>query len=106
MAEVTIGAKLGLAENIAFSISHTSNTARATVTVREDLMRSKSILVGRVVVGSCDDKVSNDTKGLMNARVLLEDGTYMLTDANGRWHADNIFLRHARGTARFRLTPS
>lgn len=90
VAEVTIGAKLGLAENIAFSISHTSNTARATVTVREDLMRSKSILVGRVVVGSCDDKVSNDTKGLMNARVLLEDGTYMLTDANGRWHADNI----------------
>ncbi|NOT15180.1 MAG: DUF11 domain-containing protein [Methylotenera sp.] len=90
VAEVTAGAKTGNAENIAFATSHPSNTGRASVTVREDLMRSKSILMGRVVVGSCDANVDNDTEGLANARVLLEDGTYMLTDTNGRWHADNI----------------
>lgn len=90
VAEVTAGTKTGNAENIAFATSHPSNTGRASVTVREDLMRSKSILMGRVVVGSCDTRVDNDTEGLVNARILLEDGTYMLTDTNGRWHTDNI----------------
>lgn len=91
VAGVSAGAKIGNAENIAFSgAGFSSNIGRVSVAVREDLMRSRSILVGRVVVGSCDDKVSNDSKGLANARVLLEDGTYLLTDEHGRWHADNI----------------
>jgi uncharacterized repeat protein (TIGR01451 family) len=91
VARVTAGAKTGKAENIAFSVgAHTSNTARASVIVREDLMRSRAILVGRVIIGSCDDSVTNDKDGLQNARIVLEDGTTILTDKDGRWHADNI----------------
>ena len=33
--------------------------------------------VGRVIVGSCDDRVDNDAKGLENARVLLGDGSFL-----------------------------
>jgi len=91
VAQVTAGAKTGKAENVAFSIgAHTSNTARAGVIVREDLMRSRAILMGRVIIGSCDNRVDNVEEGLQNAQIILEDGTTILTDKNGRWHADNI----------------
>jgi uncharacterized repeat protein (TIGR01451 family) len=91
VAEVTAAARAGTAENTAHATGgHTSNTARASVTVREDLMRSRAILIGRVVIGSCDDRVDNDDKGLAQARIALEDGTAILTDEHGRWHADNI----------------
>jgi uncharacterized repeat protein (TIGR01451 family) len=91
VAQVTAGAKTGKAENVAVSIgAHTSNTARASVIVREDLMRSRAILMGRVIIGSCDDRVDNDKDGLQNAQIILEDGTTILTDKDGHWHADNI----------------
>ncbi len=89
--EVTPGARTGTAENTAMAIgSTTSNTARASVLVREDLYRNKTILIGRVIEGSCDNKVANDDKGLENARIVLQDGTYVLTDKEGRWHIDNL----------------
>lgn len=89
--EVTPGARTGRAENTAAATGgFTSNTARASVLVREDLFRNKAILIGRVIEGSCDDKVDNDAKGLANARVVLQDGTYVLTDTEGRWHIDNL----------------
>jgi len=91
VALVGAGARPGKAENLAAATGgHTSNTARAAVTVREDLMRSRAILIGRVIIGSCDDRVDNDQRGLQNARIVLEDGTFILTDQEGRWHADNI----------------
>ena len=90
-AEVTVAARPGKAENVAFATGgHTSNTARASVIVREDLLRSRAILMGRVIVGACDDSVSNDENGLAQVRIVLEDGTAILTDEHGRWHADNI----------------
>ncbi len=89
--EVTPGAHTGMAENTAAATGgFNSNTARASVLVREDLFRNKAILIGRVIDGSCDDKVDHDAKGLANARVVLQDGTYVLTDKEGRWHIDNL----------------
>ena len=89
--EVTPGAHVGTAENTAAATGgFVSNTARASVLVREDLFRNKTILIGRVIDGSCDDKVDNDAKGLAGARVVLQDGSYILTDKEGRWHIDNL----------------
>ena len=92
VAEVTVGATTGKAENIAFSSSHSSNTGRATVTVKEDLFKSRAILMGTVFACNCDDP--NATKanlvGVPGIRIVLEDGTYILTDSDGHWHADNI----------------
>lgn len=91
VAAVTPAARVGTAVNTAAATgAYVSNTARASVTVREDLFRNKTILLGRVIDGSCDDKVDNDLKGLANARILLQDGTYVLTDKEGRWHIDNL----------------
>ena len=91
VAMISAGAKNGVAENTAAAVlPHTSNTARATIFVRNDLFRDQAILMGRVIVGSCDDKVENDENGMPNARVLLQDGRYVRTDGEGRWHMDNI----------------
>ena len=89
--EVTAAAHAGVAENsAAASAGFSSNTARASVLVREDLFRNKAILIGRVIDGSCDDKSDLHAKGLVNARVVLQDGSYVLTDKEGRWHIDNL----------------
>ena len=91
VVEVTAGARIGNAENMAMATPPmTSNTAHASVVVREDLFRSRAILMGRVIIGSCDEHVDNDEFGLANARIVLQDGRYALTDKDGRWHLDNI----------------
>jgi uncharacterized repeat protein (TIGR01451 family) len=91
VASISAGARVGEAENTAAAVApHASNTARASVFVRNDLFRDQAILMGRVIVGSCDDRVDNDEQGLENARVLLQDGRYVQTDREGRWHLDNI----------------
>ena len=90
VAEVTAGARAGNAENTVQAVPPvTSNIARASVLVREDLFRERAILVGRVIVGSCDQP-GEDRKGLANVRIGLEDGRYALTDSEGRWHLDDI----------------
>ncbi|MBC7756329.1 MAG: DUF11 domain-containing protein [Bdellovibrio sp.] len=99
VAEVTIGAKTGKAENIAFASNYTSNTSRAAVTVREDLFKSRAILIGTVFACDCDELKDGDTDtrsgkvklvGVPSIKIVLEDGTNILTDADGHWHADNI----------------
>ncbi|MBA2413573.1 MAG: DUF11 domain-containing protein, partial [Burkholderiaceae bacterium] len=91
VAEVTAGARAGDAENIAQAAPPvTSNVARASVLVREDLFRERAILAGRVFVGECHERAREGKLGLANARIVLEDGRYALTDIEGRWHLDNI----------------
>lgn len=91
VADVTAGAKTGQAENIAQALAPiTSNVARALVLVREDLLRSRAIIVGRVTVGECRNDQPDDQPGLPNARIVMEDGRYALTDSDGRWHFDDV----------------
>ena len=99
VAAVSAGAQPGQAENTAQALgSISSNVARASVLVNEDLNRSRSILLGRVTqVASCEAGQGDDgsesapaSLGLKGVRVLLEDGTYIITDQEGRWHADNL----------------
>ena len=91
VAEVTAGARTGNAENTAQAAPPiTSNIARASVLVREDLFRERAILAGRVFVGECNERSKEGPMGLANARIVLEDGRYALTDSEGRWHLDNI----------------
>jgi len=89
--EVTAAARAGMAENSAVaSGSLRSNTARASVLVREELFRNKAILIGRVIDGACIESADVHAKGLANTRVVLQDGSYVLTDQDGRWHIDNL----------------
>ena len=108
VAAVNAGAQVGPAENTAQAMGGVvSNVARASVMVREDLSRSTIILLGRVTVAdTCDRNTDDDYPensarrnqldpasrpvGIKDVRVMLQDGTYIVTDQEGRWHADNI----------------
>ena len=109
VAVVGPSAQVGPADNTAQAVAPvTSNVARASVLVREDLNRSTSILLGRVTVAeNCNNPHSDDYSassprrdlsnpfyghpvGIKGVRVMLQDGTYIVTDEEGRWHADNI----------------
>lgn len=96
VAAVLPGAPLGTAENTAQATGGIkSNVAHAFVQVRDDLNRERIILMGRVtLVESCrDDEKDPKTPPpipLQDVRVMLQDGTYVVTDKEGRWHIDNL----------------
>jgi uncharacterized repeat protein (TIGR01451 family) len=91
VVQVTAGARIGDADNVASAAAPvSSNTAHASVVVHEDLMQSRAILTGRVTTGPCTSPEGDHQAGLFNARIFLEDGSYVLTDKQGLWHLDNI----------------
>ncbi len=63
-----------------------SNTARARVRVIEDPLTARSLIVGSVT--ACDSCATCDSAeaGLAGVRIMLEDGTYTLTDRRGMFH--------------------
>ena len=63
-----------------------SNLATATVTVQDQFLSSTTFLAGRVVAGSCGD----GGEGVAGVRIYLEDGSYVLTDENGRYHFEGL----------------
>lgn len=92
VSEITGGAREGIAINRATAVGEgvrSSNTAEAKVRVREDLLRSRTTLMGRVLEGACDAP-AEDRKGLSGVRLYMEDGTYVVTDSEGRWHIEGV----------------
>ncbi|MDH4164283.1 MAG: OmpA family protein [Nitrospirota bacterium] len=88
VAEVGAGARPGRAVNSAVAQGDggvTSNTATATVVVTEDLVRGKSFIVGRVF-----DRCGDAGGGVAGVRIYLEDGTYTLTDRDGKYHFEAL----------------
>ncbi|HTE16381.1 MAG TPA: SdrD B-like domain-containing protein, partial [Burkholderiales bacterium] len=120
VTEITVGASLGDAINTAQAAGAggvSSLVVRAIVHVKEDLFRSRTILLGRVIeVGNSGPKlaqasttagatgqsplVSADAglcnpeqffgKGVEGARIFMEDGTYVRTDKEGKWHIEGV----------------
>lgn len=93
VVEVSAGARLGDAINtaVASSVSgFTSNIASATVVVKEDLFRSKSFIIGRVIVDNCEDDEMEENDGAESIRIYMEDGTYTLTDKEGKYHFEGV----------------
>ena len=86
--QVTVGAPIGNAVNsaLAFVTGSVSNKAEAIVQIRDELMSSFGILVGRVIDG-CD---SQTAQGVAGVRVQMEDGRFVVTDKDGRWHMERI----------------
>lgn len=93
ITEVTAATRPGDAVNLAQAYSGTarSNAARATITIREDLMRSRALLAGRVLsTDSCDAADMARAKPVQSARIYMENGRYVITDIRGRWHFDDV----------------
>ncbi|MCX5848864.1 MAG: OmpA family protein, partial [Deltaproteobacteria bacterium] len=93
VVEVTAGTKLGDAINSATagaSSGGTSNNARVTVKIKDDFMRTKSTLMGRVSTGACNDKTVEGPNGVEGVRVYLEDGSFVISDKRGLFHFEGV----------------
>ncbi len=67
----------------------TSNPAAASVRLRPLLFTDAMALIGRVTEGDCGDPVDK-RKGLAGIRLMLEDGTFVVTDRDGLYHIEGI----------------
>jgi uncharacterized repeat protein (TIGR01451 family) len=93
VAEITAGAPIGTATNLGFATAAggaSSNIAKAVVKVRDDLLRTRSILMGRVNIGSCPGNGDEPKNGLQGVRVYLEDGSFVVSDKEGLFHFEGI----------------
>jgi uncharacterized repeat protein (TIGR01451 family) len=72
-----------------------SNTGEALVTVAMDPMFDLGTLIGKVFEDEDGDGWQDKgEKGIADAMVVLDDGTYVLTDEFGRYHIPGILPGH------------
>lgn len=72
-----------------------SNMAEAVVTIEEDLLQSRLVIIGRVAEAACspsDDwaRPLQDGKGIADVRLYMESGRYVVTDENGLYHFEGV----------------
>ena len=92
LAEVRTDARPGDAINLASARDNrgtTSGTVDATLRITRDGISERFTLVGRVTEGACTLD-PNKAMGISGVRVMLEDGTYTVTDKDGRYHFEGL----------------
>lgn len=92
VVEITAGATGKQLVNTARAVGPdgvASNTAQATIQLREELFRDRAILMGRIVEGNCSTP-AHRLQGVADVRVYLEDGRYSMTDADGKYHFEGV----------------
>lgn len=92
LAEVVVSAQPGSALNRASATDNrgtTSNIAEATIAIKRDQLGDRMTIIGRVTDGGCAvDPARAD--GIMGVRVMLQDGSYTVTDEDGRYHFEGV----------------
>lgn len=90
--EIIAGARNGNLVNRAFAIDSegraASNEAQTSIRIYEDLLRSRSTIMGQVVATNCAP--DEPPRGVENVRIYLETGEYVLTDRNGKYHFQDV----------------
>ncbi len=90
--EVRADARRGDALNRAQAagpLGNLSNVADALVRIRRETVIDRMTIIGRVVDGGCG--VDQRTRpGIGGVRVMLEDGSYAVTDASGLYHFEGV----------------
>jgi uncharacterized repeat protein (TIGR01451 family) len=92
VALVGAGSPVGEAVNHARAVGKggvSSNKVSVSVQIREPLLRERFTLIGRVVEGDCKTPI-NELKGVENIRILMEDGSFVLTDPDGQYHFNGV----------------
>ena len=78
--------------------------AEAVVAVEREAIAGRMTIIGRVLASGCD--TGEDGAGLGGVRVLLEDGSFAVTDADGRYHFEGVVPgTHVVQIARATLPP-
>lgn len=67
-----------------------SNEAEALVRMEQALATSAFTIIGRVLEADSCNLPPQQRKGVPNVRVLLDDGTYVTTDAEGAFHFEGV----------------
>lgn len=92
LAEVIVSAQPGNALNRATATDNrgsTSNVAEATISIKRDQLGDRMTIIGRITDGGCAvDPGKAD--GIMGVRVMLQDGSYTVTDEDGRYHFEGV----------------
>jgi uncharacterized repeat protein (TIGR01451 family) len=66
-----------------------SNQAEVTILIRDELFTNRAFLAGRVVqLKECGNHDS--AAGVPGIRLFLEDGTFVITDSEGRYHIEGL----------------
>jgi uncharacterized repeat protein (TIGR01451 family) len=89
-ASVRADAPPGQAENRAEVRDFMGNTAIAGVAVRIDreVIANRMTLIGRVTAGGCTTGATQ--RGVPGVRIVLQDGSFAITDADGRYHFEGL----------------
>lgn len=66
-----------------------SNEAAASVRVRPLLFSDAMTVVGRVTEGDCRNPLEK-RRGVAGVRILMEDGTFVVTDRDGLYHLEGV----------------
>ncbi len=93
--QVSIGpdAPIGAAINRAIatgSMGASSGEARAKVRVTAPMMTDSGTIVGRVTEGACATRREDGRIGVAGVRLVLEDGTYVVSDRDGLFHFEGV----------------
>lgn len=80
----------GEATNLAMITDERGQTSRAQASVRieDEVLASRMTLIGRVTTGGCG--TGEPKGGVAGVRVMLEDGSFAMTDAEGRYHFEGL----------------
>lgn len=80
----------GQATNRAEAVDTVGNraSAEATVIVERDTIAARMTLIGRVALGECTP--GEVGFGIPGVRVMLEDGSFAITDREGRYHFEGL----------------
>ncbi|MEO9600563.1 hypothetical protein [Parasphingorhabdus sp.] len=92
IAEVRQDARPGDAINLASAVDDrgaASPTTDVAVRIERDGISERFTLIGQITHGGCKAD-SKDITGIANVRVMLQDGTYTITDSDGRYHFEGL----------------
>jgi uncharacterized repeat protein (TIGR01451 family) len=92
LAEVRTDARPGNAVNLASARDNrgaASENADAAIRIVRDGISERMTIIGRITEGGCDID-PRKAPGIAGVRVTLEDGTYTVTDKDGRYHFEGI----------------
>ena len=68
----------------------TSNVGQASVRIADDFFASKSFILGRVTTGDCIAAEGVGDEGVGGVRIVLEDGTFAVSDRKGLFHFEGV----------------
>ena len=89
-AAAPVGATVVNLASAAAANGGASNLARASVRIGDDFFSGRGFILGRVTSGDCNEVEGVGSAAAAGVRVVLEDGTFALTDKKGLYHFEGL----------------